>query len=420
MLKLAKIYLWLLWLVPTLIFLGLPSSFSLIVFSIPLVVGAFNMKKIAEVLPFWAVIFFVILTSLSGYFGEVPLANILISYSLILQLPFGFAIVSNLDLNQYQSLMRHLNYLCFFQVCISLTQIFIWKRPGDSINGSMLGDPHGTNILLFLLLLTLLLNWELKKISKRNLALFLILCIGIGIKADAKIVLLTAVIFALLMSGTKIFAKKINLSKKITALFLTIILLLVIMLSGIPQYARTHWISEINSAFSSKNLILKEVMSSRSSYGLENSILIGAGPTQTVSRSAIIAESTHSNSNSSSPLDVGRPKYYSKYIQTTGKFNVGPISSVAQPLSSTVGLFADYGTIGFLIFIFLYFFPILKRIKRNSVGRRTNFLLLCLFLFPLSYFNTFLEFPQAVFPFVIALHGMNFNKWRIKREKNSQ
>ena len=144
--------------------------------------------------------------------------------------------------------------------------------------------------------------------------------------------------------------------------------------------------------------------------------MIGAGPTQTVSRSAIIAESIYPKTESNSSLEVRRPKYYSQFIQTTGKFNVGPISSIAQPLSSIVGLVADYGIFGSLTLIILYFFPVLRRIHHSSVGRKTIPLLLCIFLVPLSYFNTFLEFPQAVFPFVIALHGLTFSKSNVGRK----
>ena len=416
MLKLAKVYLWLLWIVPTLIFLGVPSSFSLVIFSIPIVFGVLKINMIATILPIWAVAFFMLLTALSSFFGDVPIANVLISYSLILQFAFGFALVTNLTFDQFRSLLRQLNYLCYFQTSIAIVQIFVWKRPGDSINGSMLGDPHGTNILTFLLFVTLLLNWEFKNLSAKKMALALTVCIFIGIKADAKIVLLSSAIFALLLSVTKVIAKGISLSTKLTALFSAITMTVLVMASGIPQYARIHWSSEINSALSSKSLILEEVSSSRTSYGLENSILIGAGPTQTVSRSAIIAESIYPKTQSLFTLEVRQPRYYSQFIQTTGKFNVGPISSVAQPLSSIVGLIADYGILGSLVLIFLYFIPVLKRIHRSSVGRKTIPLLLCLFLVPLSYFNTFLEFPQAVFPFVIALQGMTFSKKNVTKK----
>jgi len=80
-LKLAKVYLWLLWIVPTLIFLGVPSSFSLVIFSIPIVFGVLKINMIATILPIWAVAFFMLLTALSSFFGDVPIANVLISYS---------------------------------------------------------------------------------------------------------------------------------------------------------------------------------------------------------------------------------------------------------------------------------------------------------------------------------------------------
>lgn len=412
MLKLTKIYLWLLWIVPTLIFFGLPSSFSLVIFYIPLFFGLIKIDVIAKKLPIWALVFFTLLTFLSSFFGDVPLVNILISYGLILQFSFGFAIVSAITYEQFQLLLQQLNYLCYFQVSIVTIQVFVWKRPGDSINGSMLGDPHGTNILTFLLFLTLLLNWQLRNLSLKKLIFCLFICTFVGIKADAKVVLLSSFIFALSFSVTKIMSKRIKLSTKLTSLFIAIILILLVMASGIPQYARLHWSSEIDSAVSSKSLILKEVLSPKTSYGLENSILIGAGPTQTVSRSAIIAESTYSKTRSFSALEVSRPKYYSEFIQTTGRFDAGPISSIAQPLSSIIGLIADYGILGFLTLIFLYFFQVLQAIHHSSVGRKIIPILLFLFLVPLSFFNTFLEFPQAVFPFVIALHGLTFSKKR--------
>lgn len=416
MLKLAKVYLWLLWVVPTLVFLGVPSSFSLVIFSIPIVFAALKINIVATVLPVWAIVFFVLLTALSSFFGDVPLANVLISYSLIFQFAFGFALVASLTLDQFRLLLRHLNFLCYLQVSVAMVQVFVWKRPGDSINGTMLGDAHGTNILTFLLFLTLLLNWEFRNISLKKMVLALPVCIFIGYKADAKIVLLSSAIFVLFLSMIKILAKRIPLSTKLTALFSVITLTVLVMASGIPQYARSHWSSEISSALSSKSLILEEVLGTRTSYGLENSILIGAGPTQTVSRSAIIAESIYPKTESNSSLEVRRPKYYSQFIQTTGKFNVGPISSIAQPLSSIVGLVADYGIFGSLTLIILYFFPVLRRIHHSSVGRKTIPLLLCIFLVPLSYFNTFLEFPQAVFPFVIALHGLTFSKSNVGRK----
>ena len=92
MLKLAKVYLWLLWVVPTLVFLGVPSSFSLVIFYIPIVFAALKVNIVATILPVWAIVFFVLLTALSSFFGDVPLANVLISYSLILQFAFGFAL----------------------------------------------------------------------------------------------------------------------------------------------------------------------------------------------------------------------------------------------------------------------------------------------------------------------------------------
>jgi hypothetical protein len=159
---------------------------------------------------------------------------------------------------------------------------------------------------------------------------------------------------------------------------------------------------------------VSEIFDPLSPFGLQNSFWIGAGPSQTVSRSAIIAESIHSNSTSLSPLDVRQPKYYAQFVQTTGKFNVGPISSIAQPLSSLIGLLGDYGVFGLIFFLIIYFIPLIKLNKKSSIGNLSLTILFLLFLVPLSYFNTFLEFPQAVFPFAILLKGISYHRKNLK------
>lgn len=344
---------------------------------------------------------------ISTIHSGVSYANVIIFLSLVLQLPLAFIMLFNLNTRDFHSLIRTLNYVCLLQIVLALVQIFLWRRSGDSINGSMLGDKHGTHIMPFMLYVSLLLNWKLEIISKRLLSSLFILISFIAIKADAKLVLFAVAIFLIIVTIKNLFSAKSSLAIKGTAAFSIVTTILLLIGSSIPNYIQTRWGYETENAFGSKSIILQEYFSSNSTYGLETSVLVGAGPTQTVSRSAVIAQATSSNTPAYTALSVSQPKFYSEYIQTTGRFNIGPISSLMQPVSSIVGILGDIGILGSIILIFFVFWPLTKLFSKSKRNKMIILSLLILFLIPLSYFNTFLEFPQAVFPLVITLVGLS-------------
>jgi hypothetical protein len=316
----------------------------------------------------------------------------LIFSGLVLQLPLGFLLVRDLNKVTFLSLVKSLNILCILQICIALVQIFIWRRPGDSVNGSMLGDYHGTHIMPFVVFITILLNWNLGLLSKKILIVSLSLTTFIAYKSDAKLVIFAIFIFIVATSIFVLSSSRTSVATKGISIFVFVISLFSVLGSNFPGYAQQRWGYEIGNAFESKNIIVGEYLDSTSEFGLETSILVGAGPAQTVSRSAIIAQAKSSQTIASSPLTVSQPRFYASFTQTTGKFNIGPISSISQPISSVVGILGDIGILGFIALGALVLWPVKYLLKRSKHNHLTICLLLTLFILPLSYFNTFIEF----------------------------
>ena len=395
------------WLVPTLVYLGAPSAISLAFFLIPLLTSVVRFNRTLEVFPLWSLIICFGTIAISTIHSNVSLANVLIFSGLVLQLPFGFIMLTKIDKNEYLSLVKTLNAVCLLQIVLALIQIFFWRRPGDSVNGSMLGDYHGTHIMPFVIFITVLLNWILGTISVKFLTAALFLTSFIAYRADAKLVLLGVFLFIIITALTVLFSTKTSSSTKGIAVFIFVVGNFLVIGSNFPSYAQDRWGYEIGNAFESKNIILNEYFDTTSEFGLNTSILVGAGPTQTVSRSAIIAQATSGKTLANSPLTVSQPRFYASYTQTTGKFNIGPISSISQPISSLVGILGDIGILGSVSLGILILWPIKSLLKKSSRNSSTIYLLIALFLMPLSFFNTFLEFPQAVFPLVIVLVGLS-------------
>ena len=373
----------------------------------PIILSVLKFNQLIRFIPIWAFFFLVSTITISSINSNVSFANTVIFLSLVLQLPLCFFMIGSLKSHEFLQLVKHLNLVCGLQIFIAIIQIFIWKRPGDSVNGSMLGDYHGTHIMPFMIYMAILLNWRLTLISKFPLLIIFVLNTFIAIKADAKLVLIAVVIFLMISSIGIFFSSDASISFKFFAIFSIPILITAVISSGFIQYSKIHWGYELGNAFKSKNIILEEYFNPISSYRLENSILTGAGPTQTVSRSAIIAQANADGAVGSSPLTASIPKYYSSYTQTTGKFNIGPISSISQPISSIVGVLGDIGVIGCISFSVMTISSIRTALRNGRHRKKLITLLIAIFLMPLSYFNTFLEFPQAVFPFVIAVFGFS-------------
>ena len=405
MLNFSVLYLWLLWLTPSAIYFGAPSSLSLAIFFIPVFLSILKFNQITRSFYFLQVILFVGTIGISTVNSNVSIANLLIFISLSMQFPLGLFLLSFLSAKDVYRLVRHLNFLCVVQVLFALLEVFIWKRPGDSVNGTMLGDYHGTHIMPFILFITLLVNWKVNGLDSKILFFFLTITIYISIKADAKLVLLAVVIYSILVSTLKFLKVRENISFKLGAVPVFIVLFFALMNSGFVDYTNQRWSYEIANSFSSKNKILSQYFNASSDYRIQNSILVGAGPTQTVSRSAIIAQAQSRITNKPSLLEVSKPRYYANFIETTGKFNIGPISSISQPISSIVGILGDLGILGAFLFFTILIGSMLKSIRTSSHAAHI-FAIFFVYLMPLSYFNTFLEFPQATFPLVIAIKAL--------------
>jgi len=406
MLNLSILYLWLLWLTPAAIYFGAPSGLSLAIFFLPVLVCILKFNQITRSIFFLQLIFFAGVIIISSVNSNVSIANILIFLSLTLQFPLGLFLTSFLSAEDVIRLVRHLNFVCAVQVVFALIEIFIWQRPGDSINGTMFGDYHGTHIMPFILFIALLVNWKKRNLNIKILIFYLAISIYISIKADAKLVLLAIALYGLLVFSFKVVRTGENTLFKLGAIPVFVILFFVLINSGIIDYANQRWSYEIANSLSSKNKILNQYFDASSDYRIENSILVGAGPTQTVSRSAIIAQSQSRITNQPSLLEVSRPKYYAKFIETTGKFNIGPISSISQPISSIVGILGDIGILGAFLFFAILIVSLFKSIGHANLAAEI-FAIFVVYLIPLSYFNTFLEFPQATFPLVIAIRALS-------------
>jgi hypothetical protein len=414
--RVAKIYLWCLWLVPTLIFLGAPRAILILVFFIPIIQATISYSKTFEILPIYAVLAFAVAIILSSLHSNISLANTLIFISLFFQFPFVISVLQGIPYEDFLVLFWHLYLICRLQVLIALIQIFFWKRPGDSINGTMLGDFHGTHIMPFMLFTFILVGSKLHLLSRSRSFVYLVISLFIAYKADAKLIILVVIAYFAIGLISHLLSRKSSISLKIVSFFMLSITGLLLFASSIPAYFDGRWGYEIGNAFQSKNIILTDYFDSRSHYGLENSIFVGAGPTQTVSRSAIIAQAQSSLSLAQSPLRASRPKFYSEFTQTTGKFNIGPISSIAQPISSIVGLLGDVGILGLVSYFALILYSCASIIKRKCVHLKDIVTIITLFFVPLSYFNTFIEYPQAVFPLIIAIYGLSFPKTKRKKQ----
>jgi hypothetical protein len=406
MLRATKIYLLSLWFVPTLIYFGLPSLFSLAIFLFPLVYSLFNINKLIKYVPLWSVFLIAAVVFFSSLRMDIAFANILIFSSLILQLPLSLFIVKQMNHLELISLVKLQNIICVIQICIALVQIFLWIRPGDSVNGSMLGDYHGTNLVPFLIFITILLNLHLGWIKRSQVFATSFIAVFIAIKSDAKLVLISVFLYILVVSLVRIFSGRTQFGIKLGSIFTIILIIIALIGTNFTSYVQGRWGYELGKAFSSKSLILEEFTSPGSEYSQVTSLVVGAGPAQTVSRSAIISDKLSAESTRKSALSASKPMFFDSYTQTTGKFNIGPLSSISQPISSVVGILGELGIVGSLAFIAMVIRPLKLLFLLEKHHYKHAFLLLTLFIFPLSYFNTFVEFPQAVFPFVIVLAGL--------------
>ena len=347
---------------------------------------------------------FILLNLLNGYLNNISFANSLISLSLFLQLPIIILLVTQISSIKIGKLVLNLRYLVIVQFFVAIVQIFIWIRPGDSINGTMLGEKHGTHILQFLLYAVLISHIYFNNLTVKKTMIYFIIISLIAYKSDAKIVMIAIIAFFIAVMFKNVLSSNTQITRRLLLSFCLVMIIYIANQFNLSGYITGRWGYELSKSFSSKMIVLRD-FSKDSDYSINNSLLTGAGPTQTVSRGAVIASVQASSSQANTPLTPSYPMYYKTYSQTTGKFSIGGISSIMQPVSSLVGLIGDQGILGTLLWISACLIPLRKAIRQrgHSENRFEVYLLFFLFLFPLSFFNTFLEFPEATIVLAITL-----------------
>jgi hypothetical protein len=393
------------------VLLGFPAIINLIHF--PIVAGIFFLtldktRNKKNPLIFGIIIlFFVIL--LSGVINNAGLINIFLEFLLFAEPFLLLIILVNIDYSK-ESIHKLGKWLLFFglvQIPFALYQYIVKPASSightgpDAIKGTLLGMGAGHHVMgaiAIICAIYLLYSSHIKPFwLKYALAILLLV---LPIISDAK-----QTIFAFLISYGLLGITKIKNPKRVLKYALIMCLFIaLIFIVGKRLYPTAYfWEKDIMVRGLTQKFIVFPIINSQ--HYSPSGWLLGAGPGHTVGRLGFMLpkywEVLEPFGATKSPITA---MAWQQADWTAG------VSSVFLPLFSWAGVLGDIGIIGFLVYIYLFWF-VYRKFCKDDVSK---ILLISIFVF--GWVFEWMEEPNFML-YTIAIIGQRWLAYGIKEKK---
>lgn len=340
---------------------------------------------------------------ISAGFNDVAVTAAILQAALLAS-PFALArMVISVTGDGWTILRKTLVFLVLAQALMMVVQ-FVTMGGVDDMKGTFVGTQYGEHVSSFTVLVGATAYAIRTPRSWKGPAAITV-AVLLAYLADSKVALVyflaVGIVYVLFGTPLSNVRRSMNPLFRVAVGSLGAVLVWAVYTGALGNIALSGYVEQTTETGGGKVAVTQMIVDPDSRLWAEENMIIGAGPAQTVSRTAGL---TVPNASSPIPpgsrLGIAPGEYYSAMEIEASGYGYVASSSFTKAASSLLGILGDLGVIGLLIYFAGYFW-VYRRVAAAGGSRSWPALAWLLLVIP-GFIGEWLEFPPATM-FLAAL-----------------